>query len=212
MAAIVLTGRFGPCAGAGGRGPDAGQDRRRPPLPARRLVKACLVVNPSAGGGRAGRALPRRPGRARPSRYRAQGAANPQSRARRRAGGRGNGRRRDNSDPWWRRADQRRRGRAASTPAAFSACSREAAATTSRACWGSRSDPVAACAVLAANVVRELDLGEWSTTGRSSASRAADLTPTPIGSRTRPGSCAATSCTHTARCARWPAGVRPASR
>ncbi len=47
---------------------------------------------------------------------------------------------------------------------------------------------------------------------RSSASRAAALTPTPTGSPTRHGWSAGTSSTPTARCARWPAGGRPASR
>ena len=50
--------RHRPRPGAGRRRSRSGQDRRRPPLPARRNVRICLVVNPSAGGGRAGRTLP----------------------------------------------------------------------------------------------------------------------------------------------------------
>ena len=72
-------------------------------------------------------------------------------------------------------------------------------------------DPVAACACsrrgrAAARPRR------GRRAARSSESPAAASTPRPTGSPTRPGWCAATSSTPTARCARWRAGGRRRSR
>ncbi len=73
-------------------------------------------------------------------------------------------------------------------------------------------EPEAACAVLAKRRTSPASTSARSPARRSSGSPAAASIPRPTASPTRQGSYAGTSSTPTARCARLPAGVRPPSR
>ena len=120
----------------------------------------CLIVNPSAGAGRAARLLPaveaalRGLGPALPRRADALG------RARARAGPR-RARRRARSRRRWAATGSRARSRAScATATACSPCSPAGAGTTSRASSGIGGIPVAACELLRGGRERRIDLAE----------------------------------------------------
>ena len=173
--AIVLTGVTDRGAGRGGHRPRAGRDRRRPPRAGHRVTLS-VIVNPAAGGGRAGRALRRRADRLTElglehhvETTRSLDHARELAPGRRR-------RRRDRGRVRRRRPDRRRRRRAARRRRRARRAARAAAATTSRGCSGSRSTPwpPARCWPTAR---RARWTSARSTGARSSGSPAAGSTP-----------------------------------
>ena len=209
--AIVLTGVSTRAEAEDAADAGAGGDRRGPPR-ARARMRLSVIVNPVAGGGRAGRALPAVQAELRPARARAprRSATLSLEHARELA--------RDAIDAGEIAVAFGGDGLIGAVAGALAAQRRRARRAAGRPrqrlralAVGSRSTPVAACAVLATGSRQRLDLG-WSAGGRSSGSPAAGSTRSPTGSPTRPSWCAATSSTPTARCARWRDGGRRRSR
>ena len=171
----------------------------------------CLIVNPSAGRGRAARLLPAVERGAAGARARLPGRAHALARARPRAGARRARRRRGGRGDGRRRAARRRRRRAARAPTACSACCPAGAATTSRASSASAPTPrpPATCSPPAASgrstSPTPAARPTWGSPRRAS-------TPTCRTSRTPRASRSARGSTSTRRCARCAAGATRTGR